>query len=443
MIKSSAYKNKSVGILGLGISGMALARSLLLSGAKVLGWDEKKHKLDIDIDLNPDVTKIQDLDVLFVSPGFPYKPKPHRIIKYATSFGIPISSDIEFFMQENKVAKSIGITGTNGKSTTTMLINHIFKKAKIKSQVGGNIGTAVCSLKQNIKQDNIILELSSFQLDLLSNSPAFDIAIMLNISPDHIDRHVNIQNYVNAKFSIFKEQEKDQFAIIVIDDQYTKDIYEELKISGKQHVIPISTTKKLDYGISIIDGVLYDSIDQAKQEYDVSNVLVNAQNLACAYMVAKCYQVQPKKIIEYIRSFQSLAHRMEVVKKEGELTFINDSKATNINSAEQALKAFDNIYWIAGGISKDGGIEPLSPLFHKLQHVFLVGSSQDNFANTLEKYNIEYTKSDNIGTALQQIAALKLTQGSVLLSPACASFDQYTSFEKRGEHFKLLINKLF
>jgi UDP-N-acetylmuramoylalanine--D-glutamate ligase len=354
----------------------------------------------------------------------------------AKSLHKEVICDIELLYRHAKAAQYVGITGTNGKSTTTALIAHILSTQHILKEyksiaVGGNLGIPALEL-ENLSSDGIyVLELSSYQLDLLEQAH-FDVRILLNITPDHIDHHGSMANYIKAKERIFRHAKKTDLNIIGIDTEESYQVYQRITKQDNCSTIAISSDKILAHGISVINDVIY---------YHVGEHLAgkhNAQNIAAAFATSMYYNLDPIASIAAIKSFPGLAHRMQYVGEFKHISYINDSKATNADAAAKALDSFANIYWLLGGVAKEGGIETLTPYFSKITHAFLMGAAQEEFAQTLEKYNVPYSKCNTLLNACnlaQQMALRDQHQVHILLSPACASFDQWKNFEERGEHF--------
>jgi len=447
MIDLSLYSGKNIAVFGLGKAGLSTVHALLLAGANVFVWDDgEKGRNALAKEKFPNLTVADyntydwdKIDFLVLSPGVPLThPEPHPVVKMAKN--CPIICDVELLYKAQKQSSFIGITGTNGKSTTTSLIGHILKEADVPTQVGGNIGIAALSLDPLDDKGCYVIEMSSYQLDLIKDTH-FNISILLNITPDHIDRHGDMAGYIKAKKHIYDNQSKDDVAIIGVDDENCRKIYEEIK--GKVgKTIAISVNEKLSDGISIIDGMLYDNFEGSEViEIGLIERLPgkhNAQNIAAAYAAAKYAGVLADNIISGIRSFAGLAHRMQYVTQIDNVKFINDSKATNAEAASKALCTFDNIYWIAGGVAKEGGISSLTEYFPKIKGAYLIGSSQDVFADTIGA-NLRLEKCGDLKNAIAKAAEDAIKDGVVnavvLLSPACASFDQWTNFEARGDAF--------
>lgn len=457
MVVVPQFTNKQVAVFGLGKAGSAAVKALVKSGAKVFAWDdnaESVEKLKAEVkEANlapPEKYDWKTISALVLSPGIPLThPEPHKVVKLAQAANCPIVCDIELLYNATPKATYIGITGTNGKSTTTALIGHIFFTIGKTVAIGGNIGTAASSLPVFGEDGVYVLETSSYQLDLLSET-RFNAAALLNITPDHIDRHGSMDGYIASKKKIFARQQREDFAIIAVDDPYTRSIYETMLKEGGRKMIPVSCNKEVEGGVSVINGVIQNNIYRPGEKLEIGTLKRlpgkhNAQNIAVAFATLACLGIRSESIVAGIRSFPGLKHRIEHVAEKDGVVFINDSKATNAEAAEKAISSFDNIFWIAGGKPKEGGINALAPLFPKIKSAFLIGEAQDDFANTLEG-KVSYQKCGTLDKAVE--SAYKAAQGSgggngvVLLSPACASFDQFKSFEERGNKFCEVVNSL-
>jgi UDP-N-acetylmuramoylalanine--D-glutamate ligase len=454
-------------VFGLGISGNAAVKFLLEQGFEVWAGDDNKRSLDslskylethqnlktnLKIIENVESIDWSNTECLVLAAGIPLKyPTPHKIVLEANKNNCKIVCDVEILYLFNQQTKFIGITGTNGKSTTTALTGHIFESTKKPSAFGGNIGFAALSLPKLNADENYIIEMSSYQLDLIDKT-RFHIANLLNITPDHLDRHKDMAGYVAAKKRIFLNQTKDDFAVIDVDNANSKAVFEELKNNSnfKTTLIPVSTKHIIKGGLAMIGDIIYNNIGDNKSVIDlgVRQFLKgehNAQNIAFAF--ANCFlsNIQEEQIVAAIKTFKGLRHRMQLVGNVDGINFINDSKATNAESTENALKTYQNIYWILGGEAKDGGIEILEPYFSKIKYAFLIGDASDKFAQTLEN-KVEYFKCGDLKTAFEMAYSKalqdKTTDKNILLSPACASFDQWKNFEERGDFFCDLAQKI-
>lgn len=454
----SAFQGRDIAVLGLGISGQSAATALRGAGARIMAWDDSPARRDAIAAKGLSAVDLMDIDfktidALVLSPGIPHgHPHSHPVIDRARGADCQIVCDLELLTRVETDARYIGITGTNGKSTTTALIGHILSETGIANAVGGNIGAPGLDLPAMGASGVYVLELSSYQLELLPTA-IFDIAILLNITPDHLDRHGGMDGYVAAKQRIFGGQCSGQTAIVGIDDAPSREMFEGLRDGSDATIIPLSTREACPGGIYVSDGWLVDDRNGATQRVlELSSLETlpgahNAQNVAAAYAAstviagATCDETQTT-IIAAIRSFPGLAHRQELVGYRKSVRFVNDSKATNAEAAAHALAAYDNIIWIAGGIAKDGGIESLRNQFDRIQHVFLIGEAADEFAETLGD-EVPFDVSGDLATAVTG-AAKRAGDGpaTILLAPACASFDQFPSFEARGDAFKAAVSAL-
>lgn len=453
-------------VYGLGISGISIAKFLQNKNYEIVATDDNPNSIKINsinypkISIkNPQQISYNENSIISFAPGIPlFYPKPHQILEIIKKYNCKLSCDLEIFYNLNKCNNFfVGITGTNGKSTTTALVGYIFKQLKLPSEIGGNIGIPVFDLPQNQENFNYIFETSSFQLDLI-NDIKFNISALLNITPDHIDRHGSLENYINSKKRIFQNQTSSDYAIIGYDNDITNKIFNDFKldINFKAKLIPISNQQILDEGISIANNQIYINIFSSKISFNFNPILKgdhNMQNIACSLAIVCSYLHQNNifnneniaKIIKIIESFTGLKHRMQLVDVHNDITFINDSKATNAESTENALKSYDNIFWIVGGRAKEAGITSLKPYFSKITKAYLIGESSDNFAEFFQQNNVNYQKCDNLKNAfeiaLKDCKSNKSLNKNILLSPACASLDQWKNFEERGDFFCKLVNE--
>ncbi|WOR15408.1 UDP-N-acetylmuramoyl-L-alanine--D-glutamate ligase [Hyphomonas sp. FCG-A18] len=462
MIPITEYAGRDVAIYGLGRTGLAAAKALQAGGARVFAWDDGDMARATAEAQGINVTDLNKRDwqkfaALVLSPGIPFKfPQPHRLVRLAETMGVPVVGDTELFaravqaLPEKGRPKVIGITGTNGKSTTTALIGHILKEAGIDARVGGNIGTGVLDMQPLNANAVYVLELSSYQLDLTSSLKC-DVALFLNISPDHLDRHGGMDGYIAAKKRIFRNQDARDVAVVGIDDPVTQSIAMGRKRPGEARVVPISAEFGLARGVSAVGGYLHDSVGgQALRVGDLAMADAlpgrhNHQNAAAAYAACAALGLSPGRIMAGIRSFPGLAHRMEKVGEIDGIRFINDSKATNAQAAEQALKTFPKVHWIVGGKSKAEGIAPLEPFFDRVETAYLIGESSADFAKTLDgKVKVQQCGTLEAATSAAYEEARKAGDSApvVLLSPACASFDQFKDFEARGDAFREIVKRL-
>lgn len=403
---------KPVAVFGLGVSGLASIEALTAATIKTLAWDDKESsrkaaeaKGATCQPLTPET--LSNCACLLLAPGVPLThPQPHDVVKAAQAAGVEIICDIEILHRTLGLVshshKTIGITGTNGKSTTTALLTHILNACGQSAMMGGNIGAPVLTLSPPAPGTIFVLEMSSYQIDLC---PAFrpDIGVLLNITPDHLDRHGNFENYTAIKMRM-------------------------LDGAGYQVIAPDTVNDPR------LDGHTFPALPGDH----------NKQNILAVLDVCKILGIGVAAAIDAIKSFPGLAHRQYLTRTIGAVKYINDSKATNAEAAGKALASYDDIYWIAGGQAKEGGLTGLKPLINNIKHAFLIGEAAQDFAQWLNAQGIPNTITKTLDTATN--AAHKMAQekgtGTVLLSPACASWDQFKSFEHRGDTFAALVEAL-
>jgi len=451
---------RTYGVLGLGRSGLAVCKALIADGANILAWDDSAEACAAAEIMGAKISdfpkrSFDGVAALIVSPGIPIlHPAPHPIVARAREAGVEIVGDIDLLASNNPDATYIGITGTNGKSTTTSLVGHILKVAGRQAEVGGNLGLPALAL-DNVGGEGIyVLELSSYQLEL-SESAVFDIAVLLNISPDHLDRHGGMDGYVAAKKRIFQNQSIGSIAIVGVDDAQSRAVYEELKGRSGLKVIAVSGREAQTDGVYAVGRTLFDATGEGPAEsvLDLSRVRAlpgehNAQNAAAAYAVARAAGISSAETAAAITDFPGLAHRQELVDVIDGISYINDSKATNAEAAARALACYDNVYWIAGGRPKADGINSIRPHLERVRHAYLIGEAANDFQAALQGL-VETTVCGELPTALERAridAMAEADQGDgaavILLSPACASFDQFRDFEDRGNAFRSLVGAL-
>lgn len=452
MIPVTSRSSQHIAVFGLGGSGRATARALMAGGAEVTAWDDNAESRAEAANENiplADLTTCDwaDFSALVLSPGVPLThPAPHQVVECAHKAGRSVIGDIELLAENSNGAVLIGVTGTNGKSTTSALIHHVLQTAKTDVQIGGNFGPPVLGLHPSGDRDTIVLELSSYQLDL-TQSATFDIAVLLNVTPDHLDRHGDMAGYVAAKKRIFRESEKpgQQIAIVGIDDEYGKAVYGELASNPAWSTVPVSVVSPVDNGVWVDDGTIHDANGQTFSiaHIDTLRGKHNWQNAAVTWAVARARGLSPADIEKGLETYPGLPHRLETVAEIDGTRYVNDSKATNGEAAARALSSFDNIYWIAGGVAKEDGLAPTEPYLDRVRHAFLIGEAADAFADMLSG-KVPFTRSGDLETAVRDARGHAAAEGVsapvILLSPACASFDQYANFTLRGDHFRDLAN---
>jgi UDP-N-acetylmuramoylalanine--D-glutamate ligase len=456
MIPVPSMQGKTAAVLGLGRSGRSACRALHASGARVWAWDDAPARRAEAAAAGLSVVDLAicnwgRVDRLVLSPGIPlHHPRPHPVVRRARDAGIEVVGDLELLVENQPQRRIVGITGTNGKSTTTVLAGALLRAAGIGVQVGGNIGLPVLDLWPKPEDDIYVLELSSYQLELTERLSC-SVAVILNLSPDHLDRHGGMNGYLRAKRRILRNQRASNWALIGVDDAHGQALFEQLRLAGRQRLLPFAVGRSLTRGIYVLEGQLYDALERAAEPViDLRPIASlrgahNWQNAAAAYGVARALGVAPEAAAAGLREFQGLAHRMEAVATLGGVAFVNDSKATNPEAAARALASFERIYWIAGGRPKQSSLDALLPWLDRVRHAYLIGEAAAPFAAALSS-RVSCTQSGELATALAQAAgaarADRAGAAVVLLSPACASFDQFADFEARGDAFKALVGDL-
>lgn len=457
MIPVQGFAGKKVAVLGLGRSGLATARALEAGEAHPCLWDdspEVRSAAEAQGYVLTDLTRADawdDVVSLIVSPGIPHLyPEPNRLVTRAMAAGVPIDNDIGLFFQSwatsdwatmDAPPKVVAITGSNGKSTTTALLHHILQCSDRPSQMAGNIGLGVLGIEPAEEGEVLVLELSSYQTEL-ARSLTPDIAVFTNLSPDHLDRHGGMGGYFAAKRRLFAEGGPDR-AVIGVDEAEGRYLANQLaQGASDDRVIRISVTQKLDgpgWSVFARKGFL----SEWRKGRQVASIdlramgglpgVHNHQNACAAYAVARSLGLAPKRIEEALHSFAGLPHRSQTVAEAGGVRYVNDSKATNADSAAKALQAFERIRWIAGGLGKDGGISTLAPYLGTVVKAYLIGHSARDFA--LQLGDTPHEICETMEVAVARAAAEAGPGEVVLLAPAAASFDQYPNFEKRGDDF--------
>ncbi len=452
MTPVTTFSGQRVALFGLGGSGLATARALLAGGAEVVAWDDGAEGVAKASAEGIPTADLREADwsnfaALVLAPGVPLThPEPHWSVRRAKEAGVEIVGDIELFCRERRArapgAPFVAITGTNGKSTTTALIAHVLAEAGRDVQMGGNIGTAILSLAPPDGNRVHVIELSSFQIDL---TPSLDpsVGVLMNITPDHLDRHGTMEQYAAIKERLIQGA---GLAVVGIDDAPSRAIAD--RRSDRLVRVHVGAGSVPAEGLGVADGHVRDGAGEVLADVNGIGSLRGAhnwQNAAVAVAVARALDVDPDRIRAGLASFPGLPHRMEEVRRRGAVLFVNDSKATNADSTEKALTAFRDIHWILGGKAKEGGIFPLVPYFERVAHAYLIGAATDAFAATLEGA-VPYTRCGTLDVAVEQAAANAAASGApepvVLLSPACASYDQFRNFEIRGDRFRELVKAL-
>jgi UDP-N-acetylmuramoylalanine--D-glutamate ligase len=457
MIPVTSFAGRKVAVFGLGASGLASASALFAGGADVVAWDDSTDRIDHAASAGIPTADLHTLDwsriaALVLAPGVPLThPAPHWTVALARAAGVEVVGDIELFCRERQHlapdAPFVAITGTNGKSTTTALIAHLVETAGREVQLGGNIGTAILSLEPPVPGGVYAIECSSYQIDL-APSLAPTVGILLNVSPDHIDRHGTLENYAAVKERLVAAAT--QTAIIGVDDDWCRAAASRIAAAGKS-VVRVSVVQPLADGMYVADQqIVRASSGKAEVVAGLADInslrgVHNAQNAACATAAALALGIDAKTIQQGLASFPGLAHRMEEVGRKGRVLFINDSKATNADAASRALACFSDIFWIAGGKPKEGGITTLAEFFPRIRKAYLIGEAARDFAKTLDgkvAYEVVETLDRATEAAARDADGASASEPVVLLSPACASFDQYPNFEVRGDSFRALVHAL-
>ena len=464
MIPVQGYQGRKVAVLGLGRSGQATARALIAGGAEALVWDdspEARAKAEAEGFVCTDLTRnlaLEGVAVLVTSPGIPHLyPAPHKVILRAYEMGVPVDNDIGLFFRSYATAdwddfevtpRIVCVTGSNGKSTTTALIQHILTVAGRPCQMAGNIGRGVLDLEPARDGEVVVLELSSYQTDL-ARALTPDVAVFTNLSPDHLDRHGGMGGYFAAKRRLFAEGGPDR-AVIGVDEVEGRYLAGQMAEGpADDRVIRVSSGQKLEgFGWSVFARKGF--LAEWRKGRQVASVDLrevaglpgahNHQNACAAYAACRALGIAPKLIEGAFDSFAGLPHRSQLVGEKGGVRFVNDSKATNVDSAGKALQAFAKIRWIAGGMAKEGGIAGLLPFAGSVSKAYLIGHSARDFA--MELGEVPYEICETMARAVTLAAAEAVAGEVVLLAPAAASFDQYADFEKRGEDFIGLVKSV-
>lgn len=427
MIDLGFLKGKTVAVMGLGIAGLATLRALATAKVDYLAWDDTEAARDKAAAEGFEITDYRDwgwraIDEFVLSPGIPHTyPQPHPAAAAAREAGLRIISEIDLLGRAQCSATFVGITGTNGKSTTTALIGHILESAGRRIEVGGNLGPPVMAMAPLGEDGVYVIEMSSYALER-TFSIGFDVALLLNISPDHLDRHGGLDGYVAAKERIF---EGAKAAVVGTDDEISRSIAAKLKQAGLP-VTEISTANSVETGITLPGDH-------------------NRQNATAARAACRLLGIDDETIAAAILSFPGLPHRQEIVGRDGEVVFVNDSKATNQDAAARALGSYARIFWIAGGQGKEGGYDALAPYLDRIAHAYLIGEAAGAIAAFLDG-KVAVTLSGTLDAAVRDAYAAAANDNApgekvVLLSPACASFDQFANFGARGDRFREIVRQ--
>jgi len=456
MIPLTAFAGRTLAVFGLGASGLATCRALAAGGAEVVAFDDEPRKLAQAQSAGFTVADLRRLDwsgvaALVLTPGVPLThPAPHWSVGLARNAAVEVIGDIELYCRQRRAvapdAPFIAITGTNGKSTTTALVAHVLAAAGYGAERGGNIGTAILSLEPPHRGHAHVIECSSYQIDL---APSLDpsVGILLNVSADHLDRHGTLRDYAAIKERLVAGVQPGGTPIVGVDDNWGQAAADRIERAGRR-VVRVSVRRPLADGLYVeAEQVMRAAGGTARAVAHIGGIgslrgLHNAQNAACAVGAALALGLSAESIQAGLVSFPGLAHRMEQVGRQGSVLFVNDSKGTNADAASRALASFTDIFWIAGGKAKAGGITSLAGFFPRIRKAYLIGEAADAFALTLDghvPHAVVGTLDRAVALAAGEAAAAGLAEPVVLLSPACASFDQYPNFEVRGTAFRDLV----
>lgn len=457
MIAATTFAGKRVALFGLGGSGLATAFALKAGGAVVAVWDDNlvaREKAEAEGFAPVDLAEADwsQFSSFILSPGVPLThPEPHWTVKKALAAGVEIIGDVEIFCRERREhapgALFVAITGTNGKSTTTALTAHLFRSFGKDVQMGGNIGTPILSLAPLSDERVYVIELSTFQIDL---TPSLDpsVGVLLNLTPDHIDRHGTMKHYAGIKERLVAAAER---AVISVDDHFVREIAERRFAAGRETIAMSVAHPELADGLVAQGATIEHRSSRVSTPIaDLSGIASlrgahNAQNAVAAVAALGDLADDHARVQAGLRSFPGLAHRMENLGNLGRVLFVNDSKATNADAVEKALLSFNEIFWIIGGKSKEGGIDPLRPLFSRIAKAYLIGAATEDFARTLDG-SAPYEKCGTLDVATRaaarDAARSQAREPVVLLSPACASYDQFPNFEKRGDAFRGVVSDI-
>jgi UDP-N-acetylmuramoylalanine--D-glutamate ligase len=460
MTPVTTFAGRTVAVFGLGKSGLASCSALAAGGAHVVAGDDSAAGCEAAAKLGVAVEDLKQADwgrfaALVLAPGVPLMhPEPHWVVRKARAAGVEIVGDVELYCRERaKVAPQapfVAITGTNGKSTTTALTAHILDEAGRDAQMGGNIGTAILELEPPAPDRVHVIEMSSFQIEL-TPSLAPSVGILLNVTPDHLDRHGTMEEYAGLKARLVEGAEH---PIVGEDDDWCRDIAERLRLAGRGWVDIVSAVSRVRHGwyatgSTLVSGAPWSGPAGAVADLAGIGALRgrhNIQNALAASAAAMSLGVTAAQVAAALATFPGLAHRLEEIGRIGPIVFINDSKATNADSAATALAAFErDVYWILGGRPKQGGIASLVSYFPRVARAYLIGEATEEFAATLEGH-VPFARCGTLDKAVAAASADAAASGArepaVLLSPACASFDHYRNFEVRGDAFRALVAAL-
>ncbi len=462
MIPVKGFSGQKVAVLGLGRSGMATARALRAGGAIPLCWDDNpaaRETAETEGFACTDLRRqgaFDDVASLIVSPGIPHLyPEPNPVIAAAQAAGVPVDNDVGLFFRSfagpewnsfDVPPRIIAVTGSNGKSTTAALIDHILTETERDSQLAGNIGRGVLDIEPGIDGSVVVLELSSYQTEL-ARALTPDVAVFTNLSPDHLDRHGGKGGYFAAKRRLFAEGGPDR-AVIGVDEPEGAFLAGQLSEGpADDRVIRVSVTHKLTgpgWQVHARKGFLAETRKgRQAASIDLRGIkglpgTHNHQNACSAYAACRALGLAPKVIEAALHSYPGLPHRSQIIAEAGGVTYVNDSKATNVDSAAKALSAFKNIRWICGGLEKEGGLSALNSAGAEVKKAYVIGREAAGFAMQLDA---ETEVCSTMAKAVERAMADANPGDTVLLAPAAASFDQYDNFEQRGNDFVAEVKK--
>lgn len=460
MIPVRRYSGNQVAVYGLGRTGLSAIRSLIAGGASVVAWDDSEDAAQAASSvgamiMHPSGWNWLSLSVLILSPGVPLThPEPHVVLKMAQDAGVEIVGDTELFAQaledSDTECRLVAITGTNGKSTTTALVAHLLRRAGIPAQMGGNIGIPVLDLDPPTDATVYVIEMSSYQADL-THTMKPDVGILLNITPDHLERHGSFEGYTASKRRLIEMVRREGKIVLGVDSLQTQEICTEMTVSENGRLLPVGVGRVISFGYFVVDGVLWDGTSAVSDEIaDLNDISTlpgehNLENAAAAFACGHALGVDSVRLVEGLESFPGLPHRQELLTTHSGVRYINDSKATNAEAAAKALMCYENIYWIAGGRLKEGGVDALVPLLGPVTRAYLIGEAAADIAKTIEgkvETEICETIERAVESATRDALAEERADPVILLSPACASFDQYPDFEKRGDAYRAAVEEL-
>jgi UDP-N-acetylmuramoylalanine--D-glutamate ligase len=459
LIPVTTFADRRLAVFGLGSSGLATCRALRAGGAEAVAFDDDDGKVIAAARAGIPTGDLRRIDwsgiaALVLAPGVPLThPAPHWSVGLARNAAVEVIGDIELYCGERRArapqSPFVAVTGTNGKSTTTALITHVLSSAGCEAECGGNIGVPILSLEPPRTGHAHVIECSSYQIDL---SPTLDplVGILLNVSADHLDRHGTLADYAAIKARVVDAVQPGGSAIVGVDDNWCRAIADRIERAGRP-VVRVSVRRPLPYGLYLDgDRIMRADGGTARPIVHIGGIgslrgVHNAQNAACAAAAALALGLDAAAIQRGLETFPGLAHRMEQVGRCDRVLFVNDSKATNADAAARALASFSDIFWIAGGKAKAGGITSLEGYFPRIRKAYLIGEAAAEFSATLDgrvAHVVAGTLDRAVALAARDAEASRLDQPVVLLSPACASFDQFANFEIRGSAFRNLVGKL-